>query len=108
MAGRRSAGPVRAARFGAWRAAKAGRYDRAVIDLRQLVLGISIGLALILCGLVPGLFQQVSDGVRNAIGQVSAPFLLPARSREEARRPKWLAAVGTALIAVSVLGYFSR
>jgi hypothetical protein len=89
-------------------AARAARYDRGVIDPRQLVLGISIGLALIVCGLVPGLFQQVSDGVRNAIHHASAPFLAPARTREEVRQPAWLATVGAAFIAAAVLAYFSR
>ena len=79
-----------------------------MIGLQQLVLGISVGLALMLGGTVPRLFQQVNDGVRNAIARVSAPMLPPDRSREEMRQPKWLAGVGAALIAVSVLAYFSR
>jgi len=79
-----------------------------VIGPRQLVLGISIGAALILCGLIPGLFQQFSDGVRNALDRVTSPFLAPARTHAEVRRPAWLAAAGAAFIVATALAYFWR
>jgi hypothetical protein len=86
-------------------------YDRDVIDLRQVATGVVIGTMLLVFGLVPGLFQGFADGVRRALESFQNGNLLAVRfhshpSRDvEASQPRWLAGIGAALIAGTLIGY---
>ena len=82
-----------------------------MIDLRQLTIGVTLGVALIVLGLVPGLFRDLvhglDQGIRNLRGQWSP--MVPV-SRERIRydgQPVWLAGVGSLLIAMAMLAFAS-
>lgn len=83
-----------------------------MIDLRQAVLGVSMGAVLLVFGLVPGLLQQVAEGVRNAMSAFQNGSLLSPRfqwqpgSAVEGGRSGWLAVTGLATIAGAVLAYY--
>jgi len=70
-----------------------------------------MGSAMVVFGLVPGLFHGLAEGVREGIynfaGLLSARTPIPPRSHVPFSQPRWLAAIGAALIAVTVLAYFS-
>jgi len=83
-------------------------YDRDVIGLRQLVLGLSMGSVLLVFGLVPGLFQGLTEAVRNYGDRLSGRFPSPSRGPAQFDQPRWLAAIGAALIAVTLLAYVSN
>jgi hypothetical protein len=87
-------------------------YDGHVIGSFQLMIGVFAGMVLIALGVVPGLFQRlvdgVQDGVQNFANLLSSQFPGPSRLHEELPRPKWLAGLGAALIAATVLAYLSR
>lgn len=71
------------------------------------MIGVLAGAVLIVFGVVPGVFQGIVDGVRNSVNLLSSQFPGPSRLREEFPRPRWLAGLGAALIALTVLAYLS-
>lgn len=79
------------------------------MNLHEVLIGVLSGSVLVVFGLVPGLFEGLSEGVRNFNDSVS--FGSPMRPRRYTehyhRRHVWLAGLGAALIALSVLAYFS-
>jgi hypothetical protein len=88
------------------------RYDCLVITPGEFTLGLTAGMALIFFALSPDLFQRLAEEVRDATGNFSAA-LFPLFSKrtphyEPIRTPRlWLAGMGIALIALSVLTAFS-
>ena len=82
-------------------------YDYCVITLNEVVVGVLSGCALIVFGLVPGLFQAVASGIWNFHDSLSGSFPSPHRM-EEIRQPVWLAGLGVALSAATLLAYFLR
>jgi hypothetical protein len=85
-----------------------------VIDSRQVVIGVFIGTMLLVFGVAPGLFHGFAEGVRKALEQFQNGTLLTARFRVygrrhvEASQPRWLAAIGAALIAGTLMAYLSN
>jgi hypothetical protein len=82
---------------------------------KDLVSAFIIGGILIALGMVPGLFQRLSQRVQEAIENfsalISSPYLLPhsrQRESEKLSQPLWLAGVGLALILLSLLAYRSN
>jgi hypothetical protein len=74
----------------------------------QVVNGVTMGLILVLLGLVPGLYQAIEDGIANCASMLSFRFAFLTRSREF-KQPRWFAAVGAVLIAVTfLLGYYTK
>ncbi len=75
----------------------------------QLLIGATMGSALIVLGLVPGLFQDTVEGVHNAVESASSLLLfrfpVQVAVRGQVKQPRWLAVVGAALVAVT-LAYF--
>ncbi len=71
------------------------------------MIGVLAGAVLIVFGIIPGVFQSTADGVRNFVNLLSAQFPGPERVHEEFPQPRWLAGVGAALIALTVLAYLS-
>ena len=73
-----------------------------------------MGCALLVFGLVPGLFQGFAEGVRKALesfqnGNLLSPrFQVHLHRQVQAGQPRWLAAIGAALIAGTLLAYFSN
>lgn len=81
-----------------------------MITLRELMIGLAAGSVLILFGLVPRIFQGLAEGVREGVCNFKDSFLpsFPGRPRdyEQIHTPRWwLAGLGAALIAITVLAY---
>jgi hypothetical protein len=64
---------------------------------------VGTGVILIVLGLVPGLFQGLTDGVRNALESFSSPLRNRLHGDVRIREPQWLAGVGIALIAAAII-----
>lgn len=81
-----------------------------MIDLQQLMTGIAMGAILIVIGLVPGLPEKWADALSDLAERLVYRF--PVTSRGNARTPAtpqyWLAALGMALIALTLFAYTSR
>jgi hypothetical protein len=84
-------------------------YHHDVIDVRQVVIGVSMGSVLLVFGLVPGLFQGLVEGVRNVLasfqsGNLLSPrFLVHPARQAQFGQPISLAATGAALIVLTLL-----
>ena len=81
----------------------------------ELIVGVAVGSVLFAFGVVPGLFDWMAAGVKQAMREFrdSLSFNGPVapRDREEydrLHRPLWLAGVGALLIAITVLDYLSN
>lgn len=77
----------------------------------SVLIGVLTGCALIVFGVVPGLLENLTDGVRNLSNSVSNQFLTRAadrRARRKLAQPTWLAGLGVALIVLTILGYTAR
>jgi hypothetical protein len=76
----------------------------------NVIAGLVGGGVLLLFGLSPGLFRDLTEGVRNLADSVS-PGLYgrsPRRTEcESVQRPIGLAVLGALMIALSVYAYFS-
>ena len=74
-----------------------------------LMIGVLTGAVLIVLGLAPGWFQQLTEGVRNLLDSIStgAPVSAYRGAECESRRPVWLAVIGAAWIAFCALAYLS-
>lgn len=76
------------------------------MTLGDLVPCVVTAGVLILFGLVPGLFQKLTEAVRNFSDMLLSPFPSRPRSYEQARKPNWgLAGFGMAAIVAMVLAY---
>lgn len=73
----------------------------------QVVNGVTMGVIMVLLGLVPGLYQAIEDGIVNCASLLSIRSAFFSRSREF-KQPRWFAAVGTILIAITLLAYYLR
>jgi hypothetical protein len=67
-----------------------------------------MGSVLIVFGLVPGLFQELAEGVRDFGDRLSSRFPGPSRPHAQFNQPRWLAAIGVAVIAATLLAYFAN
>jgi hypothetical protein len=76
-----------------------------VINTNQLVNGVTVACVFIVLGLVPGLCQQLADGLSTIAVRLS--FRTPFWARPFARfeQPRWFALVGAILLGVTVLLY---
>jgi hypothetical protein len=80
-----------------------------VINSNQLIIGVLSGSILIVFGLVPGLLQGLTQGVRNFSDiLLSSRFPPPSYPRTEVQPPGWLAPAGITLVAATVLAYLSN
>ena len=74
----------------------------------QVITGLLAGFVLIAFGLVPGLFDGLSEGVRNFSNSLTSPFHHPhPRRHEPTHPPMGLALLGGALILLTLLGYLA-
>lgn len=80
----------------------------SVIDATQLVNGVWMGTVLIILGLFPDLLQGFADAISNFAGRM--PIWFPVRSsfRVQIHQRRWFAAVGAALIVLTLMAYWSH
>lgn len=74
----------------------------------DLVVGLVAGGVALAFGLIPGLFDSLTEGVRTFRDSVLFGVPVPPRRSTEAERlqkPLWLAGVGALIVVFSVLAY---
>ncbi len=77
----------------------------------EVIVGVLTGSVLIVFGLVPGIFQGLTDGTQNYLDLFSSRLLMrPPRHAgyNRVERPIWLAGLGVALIVLILLAYMSE
>jgi hypothetical protein len=79
-----------------------------VVSFNQFMTGVVMGLILIIIGFVPGLLDKWAEGLSNIAEIIMYRTPLPTRGRTEFGQHRWLAALGMALIALSLYLYTSR
>jgi hypothetical protein len=82
-----------------------------MIGPAQFANGIWMGMVLIALGLIPGLFQNLTDSLRKILG-TTLPAPIPSRWQSQAEpaeleRQPWLAALGGVILAATVIVYFA-
>jgi hypothetical protein len=82
-------------------------YDESMIGPDQVVNGVTMGLIMVLVGLIPGLYQAIEDGIVRCASLLAIRSAFFTRSREF-KQPRWFAAVGLILILVTLFAYVSR
>ena len=82
-----------------------------MINFEQLMTGMAMGTILLIMGLVPGLLDKWAEAL-TTLAEVLAFRLnrapLASRTRTEFGEQRWLAALGMALIALSLYLFTSR
>jgi hypothetical protein len=73
----------------------------------EVITGLVSGCVLIAFGLLPGLFERLSEGVRNFSNHLTSPFSHHPRPHQPIHPPIGLAVLGFAMILLTVLGYFA-
>jgi len=83
-----------------------------MIGPAQFVNGIWMGMVLIALGLIPGLFESLTDCLRKILGTTP---LVPIPSRWQThvepvqfKRQPWLVVVGAMILAVTFVVYFAN
>ena len=82
-----------------------------MIGPAQFVNGIWMGIVLFAMGLFPVLFQNLTDSLRK-ITDASRPVPIPSRWRTQIQQvpveqQPWIAAIGAAIIAATIILYFA-
>jgi len=83
-------------------------YHHSVINSAQLVNGLWMGTILLILGLVPGILDQLTEALSRFSPSGLARFPAIRETRGASQRPIWLAGLGMAMIASSVLAYLSN
>ena len=78
------------------------------LNQHQFTIGVMVGCVLIVCGLVPGLFEWITEEILNFRDSLFSPYSSPRRLQVEIRQPTWLAGLGTVIIAATVLEFISK
>lgn len=79
-----------------------------MISFHQLMTGVVMGLILIIIGFVPGLLDKWAEALSNMAETILYRAPLSSRARTEIGEQRWIAAMGMALIALSLFLYTSR
>jgi hypothetical protein len=82
-----------------------------MIGPAQVVNGFWMGMVLIALGLIPGLFQNLTDSLRKIIG-TTLPIPIPSRWQThvqpvELKQQLWLVVLGWAILAATMILYFA-
>jgi hypothetical protein len=80
-------------------------YHLEMIEPRDVVIGVTCGLVAIAFGLIPGLFQNLADGVRtfgDALRGSQSNHVMPME------QPTGLAILGAALMALTIGAYLTQ
>ena len=76
-----------------------------MLSFNQFMTGVVMGLILIIIGLVPGLLDKWAEALSNIAETILYRAPLSARDRTAFGEQRWLAAMGMALIALSLFLY---
>lgn len=82
-----------------------------MITMQQVMTGVVMGTLLIVVGLVPGLLDKWAAAVSQMAEALLSRFYgvpVPTRGRGEFGQQRWVAAMGMALIALSLYLYTAR
>ena len=79
-----------------------------VISFDQFMTGVVMGCILIIIGSVPGLLDKWAEALSNMAETILYRMPIASRGRTEFGQQRWLAALGLALISVSLFLYTSR
>jgi hypothetical protein len=82
-----------------------------MIGPAQVVNGFWMGMVLIALGLIPGLFQNLTDSLRKIIGR-TLPIPISSRWQTqvqpvELKQQLWLVVLGWAILAATMILYFA-
>ena len=76
-----------------------------MIGYNQFMTGVVMGLILIIIGFVPGLLDKWAAALSNFAETILYRAPLSSRARTEFGQQRWVAAMGMALIALSLYLY---
>ena len=76
-----------------------------MLSFDQLMTGVVMGVILIIIGSVPGLLDKWAQALSNIAETILFRAPLSPRERTEFGQQRWLAALGMALIALSLYLY---
>ena len=79
-----------------------------MISFHQFMTGALMGCILIIIGFVPGLLDKWAEALSNMAETILYRMPIASRGRTEFGQQRWLAALGMALIALSLFLYTSR
>lgn len=79
-----------------------------MINFEQFMTGVVMGLILIIIGFVPGLLDKWAAALSNIAETILYRAPLSSRGRTEFGQQRWVAAMGMALIALSLYLYTIR
>ena len=81
-----------------------------MIGFGQLILGVMAGLALIAFSLTPRTLDACAEALRDFAARLGwhPEMRLVMRPAVAVKRPAWMAVLGTAFIAIAMLGYVLR
>jgi len=84
------------------------RYDRRMINLHQLDVGVITGLGLIFIRYAPGAFQAVIDRIIRSADRLAGRDGQRSFPEGEFSPPGWLAPLGVGIVVASLVAYFVR
>jgi len=84
------------------------RKNILVVSFNQFMTGVVMGLILIIIGFVPGLLDKWAEALSNIAETILYRAPLSSRERTEFGQQRWIAAMGMALIALSLYLYSVR
>jgi hypothetical protein len=76
-----------------------------MIDIQQLMTGVLVGTILMVIGLVPGFLDKSANAISSFAGLLLYRIAVESREPRQFAQHRWLAALGMALIALSVFLY---
>jgi hypothetical protein len=76
-----------------------------MIGPREVVVGVACGVFALVFGLVPGLFQDLTNGIQNFSDAMRGD---PPRPVTTSTQPTGLAIFGAALIALTLTAYLTQ
>ena len=82
--------------------------DIFVISFHQFMTGVVMGLILIIIGFVPGLLDKWAEALSNIAGTILYRAPLSSSARTQFGQQRWIAAMGMALIALSLFLFTAR
>ncbi len=83
-------------------------YHRRVINVHELAMGVITGIAMIVLGILPGVFQAIAQAIFNSADRLMRRFPPASASPDQFRLPRWFAPLGAAVTAASFLAYFAK
>lgn len=84
-----------------------GYYFR-VINVHETVNGLLVGIFMIVAGLYPGLLQALAEHVGEFADRRTFRFASQIHSTVQFHHQRWIVALGTIVIAATLLAYFVK